>query len=163
MVDGYADLDPCGRPGLGAHAHAEFGLPVIGVAKTRVPHGYPCRAGPARGFDAAVVCHRGRNPTRRSSGPSAAHGRTAPTARRDMPRRHTRTHEPGRHQTHSRAARLIQARIAAIENVNPQCGRELCALARVNMTGTREPSRLSDGDFPRAVVTSPLTGGSGFM
>jgi len=33
-VDGYADLDPGGRPGLGAHAHAEFGIPVIGVAKT---------------------------------------------------------------------------------------------------------------------------------
>ena len=35
IVDGYADLDPAGRPGLGAHAHAEFGVPVIGVAKTR--------------------------------------------------------------------------------------------------------------------------------
>ncbi len=35
VVDGYADLDPSGRPGLGAHAHAEFGVPVIGVAKTR--------------------------------------------------------------------------------------------------------------------------------
>ena len=35
MVEGYADLDPAGRPGLGAHAHAEFGIPVIGVAKTR--------------------------------------------------------------------------------------------------------------------------------
>jgi deoxyribonuclease V len=34
MVDGYADLDPDGRPGLGARAHAEFGVPVIGVAKT---------------------------------------------------------------------------------------------------------------------------------
>ena len=34
MVDGYADLDPDGRPGLGAHAHAEFGIPVIGVAKS---------------------------------------------------------------------------------------------------------------------------------
>jgi len=34
MVDGYADLDPDGRPGLGARAHAEFGIPVIGVAKT---------------------------------------------------------------------------------------------------------------------------------
>jgi deoxyribonuclease V len=33
VVDGYADLDPGGRPGLGAHAHAEFGVPVIGVAK----------------------------------------------------------------------------------------------------------------------------------
>jgi len=34
MVDGYADLDPHGRPGLGARAHAEFGIPVIGVAKS---------------------------------------------------------------------------------------------------------------------------------
>src|SRR6185437_8578832 len=34
VVDGYADLDPDGRPGLGAHAHTEFGVPVIGVAKT---------------------------------------------------------------------------------------------------------------------------------
>jgi deoxyribonuclease V len=34
VVDGYADLDPGGRPGLGTHAHAEFGIPVIGVAKT---------------------------------------------------------------------------------------------------------------------------------
>ena len=35
VVDGYADLDPDGRPGLGARAHAEFGIPVIGVAKSR--------------------------------------------------------------------------------------------------------------------------------
>jgi len=34
IVDGYADLDPAGRPGLGAHARAEFGVPVIGAAKT---------------------------------------------------------------------------------------------------------------------------------
>jgi deoxyribonuclease V len=34
VVDGYVDLDPSGRPGLGAHAHSEFGVPVIGVAKT---------------------------------------------------------------------------------------------------------------------------------
>jgi hypothetical protein len=35
VIDGYADLDPAGRPGLGAHAHAAFGVPVIGVAKSR--------------------------------------------------------------------------------------------------------------------------------
>lgn len=34
VVDGYVDLDPDGRPGLGAHVHAEFGVAVIGVAKT---------------------------------------------------------------------------------------------------------------------------------
>ena len=35
VVDGYGDLDPSGRPGLGAHAHTESGIPVIGVAKSR--------------------------------------------------------------------------------------------------------------------------------
>ena len=35
VVDGYADLDPGGRPGLGARAPAAFGIPVIGVAKSR--------------------------------------------------------------------------------------------------------------------------------
>ena len=34
VVDGYVDLDPDGRPGLGAHVHGEFGVPVVGVAKT---------------------------------------------------------------------------------------------------------------------------------
>ena len=34
VIDGYADLDPGGRPGLGAHAYAAFGVPVIDVAKT---------------------------------------------------------------------------------------------------------------------------------
>jgi deoxyribonuclease V len=31
VIDGYVDLDPAGR---GACAHAEFGVPVIGVAKS---------------------------------------------------------------------------------------------------------------------------------
>jgi deoxyribonuclease V len=35
VVHGYADLDPGGGPGLGAYAHTEFGIPVIGVAKSR--------------------------------------------------------------------------------------------------------------------------------
>ena len=35
VVDGYAGLDPSGRPGLGMHAHAEFGIAVIGVARSR--------------------------------------------------------------------------------------------------------------------------------
>jgi deoxyribonuclease V len=37
VVDGYVDLDPAGKPGLGMHAHLEFGVPVIGVAKTPFP------------------------------------------------------------------------------------------------------------------------------
>lgn len=34
VVDGYATLDPHGRPGLGAHTATAIGIPVIGVAKT---------------------------------------------------------------------------------------------------------------------------------
>jgi deoxyribonuclease V len=34
VIDGYVDLAPDGRPGLGAYVHAEFGVPVIGVGKT---------------------------------------------------------------------------------------------------------------------------------
>jgi deoxyribonuclease V len=34
IVDGYATLDPSGRPGLGAYAYELLGVPVIGVAKT---------------------------------------------------------------------------------------------------------------------------------
>jgi deoxyribonuclease V len=34
IVDGYVDLNPAGRPGLGARLHDEVGIPVIGVAKT---------------------------------------------------------------------------------------------------------------------------------
>jgi hypothetical protein len=32
VMGSHADLDPGGRPGLAAHAQAEFGVPVIGVA-----------------------------------------------------------------------------------------------------------------------------------
>jgi deoxyribonuclease V len=48
VVDGYADLDPSRRPGLGAHAHAEFGIPVIGIAKSRfrtATHAVPVKRG----------------------------------------------------------------------------------------------------------------------
>src|SRR5580693_8490592 len=34
VVDGYADLDPGGRPGLGAHAHAESGILAV-LARVR--------------------------------------------------------------------------------------------------------------------------------
>lgn len=50
IVDGYVDLDQAGRPGLGAHAHAAFGVPVIGVAKTWFPtatHAVPVLRGEA--------------------------------------------------------------------------------------------------------------------
>ena len=34
IVDGYVQLDPDGRPGLGIHAAEAFGIAVVGVAKT---------------------------------------------------------------------------------------------------------------------------------
>ena len=34
IIDGYADLDLGGRAGLGSRAAEEFGVPVIGVAKS---------------------------------------------------------------------------------------------------------------------------------
>jgi hypothetical protein len=42
-------------------------------------------------------------------------------------------------------------------------GRELCARARVRISGRGEPSRLSDDGIPRSMVTSPPTGGSVFV
>ncbi|GLY26896.1 endonuclease V [Kineosporia sp. NBRC 101731] len=34
LVDGFVDLDPTGTAGMGRYVHNEFGLTVIGVAKT---------------------------------------------------------------------------------------------------------------------------------
>jgi deoxyribonuclease V len=39
VVDGYACLDPDGRPGLGARAHAEFAVTVKGPATITVGPG----------------------------------------------------------------------------------------------------------------------------
>jgi deoxyribonuclease V len=50
VIDGYVDLDPSGRPGLGAHVHAELRIPVVGVAKTAfrsATHALPVRRGAA--------------------------------------------------------------------------------------------------------------------
>ncbi len=50
VVDGYVDLDPSGRPGLGRDAPATVGVPVIGVAKTRfasATHAVPVLRGQA--------------------------------------------------------------------------------------------------------------------
>ncbi|MEV0720570.1 endonuclease V [Asanoa sp. NPDC050611] len=51
VVDGYVDLDPAGRPGLGARLHAEIDTPVVGVAKTAfrsATHALPVVRGGAR-------------------------------------------------------------------------------------------------------------------
>ena len=76
VVDGYADLDPDGRPGLGAHVHAELGpVPVIGVAKSRfrtAPHAVPVLRGssvrPLFVTAAGNVCGRRRGLVRRMAG-----------------------------------------------------------------------------------------------
>ena len=109
VVDGYADLDPGGRPGLGAHAHAEFGIPVIGVAKSRVPHGYPRGAGRARILGTPVVRHCGRDTQRRRGGSGPAHGRALPAARRPAPRRYPCAGRPARNQHDRPSARLTHA------------------------------------------------------
>jgi hypothetical protein len=49
VVDGYVDLDPAGRPGLGTHVHRQTGLVVVGVAKTAFRTRRP--GGHARGGD----------------------------------------------------------------------------------------------------------------
>jgi deoxyribonuclease V len=51
FIDGYVDLDPSGRPGLGAYVHAEFGVPVVGVAKNpflTATHAVPVTRGESR-------------------------------------------------------------------------------------------------------------------
>jgi hypothetical protein len=81
VVDGYADLDPSGRPGLGAHAHAEFGIPVTGGGQVPVPHRYPRGAGRARILGTPAVRHLLRDARSRRGGPGPAHGRPVPAAR----------------------------------------------------------------------------------
>jgi deoxyribonuclease V len=51
IIDGYVDLDPTGRPGLGAHVHERLGIPVVGVAKTHfrtASHAVPVLRGSSR-------------------------------------------------------------------------------------------------------------------
>ncbi|GAA4708749.1 endonuclease V [Phytohabitans rumicis] len=48
VIDGYVDLDPDGRPGLGAHLHTELDVPIVGVAKTAF-----------RSATHAIAVHRG--------------------------------------------------------------------------------------------------------
>jgi len=97
VLDGYVDLDPGGRPGLGAHAHAEFGVPVIGVAKTRfrsASHAVKVLRGNS---SRPAVRHRGRTATGRGHRSSPADGRAVPAARRTAPGR-----RPGPHRTTAR-------------------------------------------------------------
>ena len=67
VIDGYADLDPDGRPGLGARARDEFGVPVIGVAKS-----------PFRTATHAISVLRGTRPGRCTSPPPGSPAPTPP-------------------------------------------------------------------------------------
>ncbi|GIJ47184.1 endonuclease V [Virgisporangium aliadipatigenens] len=82
VIDGYVTLDPQGRPGLGAHAHERFGVPIIGVAKTsfrgathaiEVLRGDSARAlyVTAAGMDAQVAADLVRNMAGRHRMPDA--------------------------------------------------------------------------------------------
>jgi deoxyribonuclease V len=109
VVDGYVHLDPDGRPGLGAHAHAEFAVPVIGVGKTAfrgASHAIEVRRGTATkplyvtavgiaAEEAATMVERMSGPYRL---PDALRrvdvlSRTANTASGDAPRPHRHRHE----------------------------------------------------------------------
>ena len=75
IVDGYADLDPDSRPGLGARASAEFGVPVIGVAKSAfrtATHAIPVLRGnsarPLYVTAAGMPCIEAANLVRRIAG-----------------------------------------------------------------------------------------------
>ena len=109
VVDGYADLDPSGRPGLGAHAHAEFGIPVIGVAKSRfrtATHAVPVLRGSS---GAPAVRHRRRDARSRRGGPGPGHGRPVPAARRTAPGRYPRAGTSAHSQHDRPPARLTYA------------------------------------------------------
>ena len=90
VVDGYVDLDPAGKPGLGMHAHLEFGVPVIGVAKTLFATATRRRPSGARDRDPPLVRDGSWLATRRSRQDGARNGGAVPATRRSSPRRRAR-------------------------------------------------------------------------
>jgi deoxyribonuclease V len=105
VAGGYADLDPAGRPGLGAHAHAESGIPVTGAAKSRfrtATHAVPVVRGSAvrplfvtaAGMPSAAAADLVRRMAGRYRLPDAL--RRADTLARACPRAASMTgHQPG--------------------------------------------------------------------
>ena len=90
MVDGYTDLDPGRRPGLGAYAHAAFGIPVIGVAKSRfrtATHAVPV----VRGSSGRPLYVTAAGMPRADAADLVRRMRPVPATRRAAPRRHPRT------------------------------------------------------------------------
>ena len=130
VIGGYADLDPAGRPGLGAHPHAEFGIPVIGVAKSRfrtATHAVPV----LRGSSARPLFVTAAGDARsRRSGPGLAHGRPVPAARRPAPRLRPRADRSTRSRHDQPPAQLTFAhtRYAACECAVRQSSSRLALL-----------------------------------
>jgi deoxyribonuclease V len=119
VVDGYADLDPGGRPGLGAHAHAELDIPVIGVAKSAfatATHAIPVPGD----LHAPGACHRRRNAPRRRGRAGPPYGGPVPGTRRAAPRRRTRPHRPTGGYSGEPSPRLIDARNAADAEIHTE-------------------------------------------
>ena len=67
VVDGYADLDPSGRP-AGRACARRVRHPGDRGGQVPVPHGYPRGAGGARILGASVVRHGGRDAQRDAAG-----------------------------------------------------------------------------------------------
>ena len=89
VTGGYADLDPDGRPALGAHVHADSGITVTGVAKSRfrtATHAVPVQ----RGSSVRPLFVTAAGMPAADAADLVAHGRPVPAARRAAPRRHPR-------------------------------------------------------------------------
>ena len=74
VVDSYADLDPGGRPGLGACAR-RVRHPGDRGGQVPLPHRYPRGAGRARILGTPAVRHLRGDARSRGGGPGPAHGR----------------------------------------------------------------------------------------
>ena len=144
VVDGYADLDPGGRPGLGAYAQAEFGIPVIGVAKTAfrtASHAVPV----LRGTSARPLFVTAAGMPRREAAELVRHmadSTGCPTRYAAPTHSHARACPPPNSLTGSTAD---QAQIAAIADVGSSAAMHehtAGALARRAVTAVRPTRRI---------------------
>jgi len=140
VTDGYADLDPSGQPGLGAHVHAESGIPVTGVAKSRfrtATHAVPTQRGssarPLLVTAAAMPAADAADLIRRMAGRLAA--------RHPRPSRSDRSHQdrPPARLTYT-DARNTQNR-ASVSRADHARGRT--QITRTRMRGRSQPGALS--------------------
>jgi hypothetical protein len=92
VIDGYVDLDPSGRAGLGAYLHAQIHVPVIGG---RWWPGWPGRTGCRTRY--AVSTHLPAAGTRHHHRPAASRRHPRPADRAQCP---SRT-DPPYHPDHS--------------------------------------------------------------